>query len=159
MARSFDDALKAFSDSTKTMMEAAIECANLSIRQFAEHGDLSNAQRFVDAMPKNYNRKSAFLAWLVNFAPVKMEAGKLKKDSVRAANFEIDLDAAEAVAFYDFKPQAEIVNFDVDDVEKALAAIVRKFSNPEKAKPLNDKAKAKLAAVAKLAKIEIPAAA
>jgi hypothetical protein len=139
--RTFEQALDAFVKSGKAMMNAARECAEISITQFSEHGDLSKAQQFMDAMHKNYNRKDAFLRWLVTYAPVKLEGGKLKKDQSRED--VVNLEAALAKDFWDFKPQLEDINFTAADVFSAVERALKRL-HKDNVKAADDKASEQL---------------
>lgn len=130
----FDKALKGFVTSTTNSMKFARMCANLAISHFAEHGDVIYAQNFVDAMPKNYIRKAAFLKWLAAFSPVIMIDGKLAKDKADTA-VKFDVEEAHKVDFWDFAPDMEMVEFDQTDILKALKGALKKFENHEKYKP------------------------
>ena len=122
--RTFDQALNTFSRSIKTSMTAARECSNLAIEAFAEHGDLSLAQRFFDAMPNNYVRKTAFVEWMAHFSPVTFEKGKFTKDKSDDA-IEFDVPHAMLSAFWEWKPDAALALLlkDDDAFKKAMAFV------------------------------------
>ena len=126
MANKFDDTLAKFVRSTKDSMEAAWECAKMAITTFEEHGDLGQAQRFLEAMPKNYVRRAAFLKWLAAFSPVTMEKNKLIKDKAENAT-AFDLKAAFVKPFWDYAPDKEDVNWGTEDLKAQLKKLVARY--------------------------------
>jgi len=127
----FDALLKKFVSLTNGSMEAAQELANMSIRQFEEHGSLSYAQAFVDAMPRNYIRREAYLSWLGTYSPLTVggsakDGYNLSKDKGDEAT-DFNIGVAEAISFWEFKPIQEDVTFGSTDVVKALRGVIRKF--------------------------------
>lgn len=129
----FDKALKGFVTSTNNSMKFARMCANIAIKHFAEHGDVIYAQNFLDAMPKNYVRRAAFLKWLASHSPVIMVDGKLAKDKAETA-VAFNVEAAHAIDFWEFAPDMEVVEFDTTDILKALKGAIKKFENKERYK-------------------------
>lgn len=133
--QAFEKALNTFVTSTKATMEAAASCANLSIEIFAENGDLSQAQKFLDAMDKvgrNFVRRNAFLKWMGDHSPLAMKEGKLVKDKSDSAN-AFRLEAAVAVNFWDYDPpEADITDFTSENLAKALQAVINRYSNENK---------------------------
>lgn len=122
----FDTALSTFTSSINAAMEAALVCSNLAITQYVEHDNLNWCQRFLDAMPKNFSRRSAFLTWLASHSPITIEDGKLKKDkSDNAVKF--NLEAALAKPFWDFAPDKEDVVLTDADAFKRLMVAVKYF--------------------------------
>ena len=126
----FDTTLATFVKSTKDSMEAALACAIMALTTFKEHGDLGQAQRLLEAMPKNYVRRAAFLKWMAAFSPVTMEKGKLLKDKSEGAmsTDDIDLKAATVKPFWDFAPDKEDVNWGKDDLVSQLNNLVKRYS-------------------------------
>lgn len=145
----FDKALAVFISSTKTSMEAALQCSHLAIKYFEEHGDLGQAQRFIDAMPKNYVRRTAFLKWLAAHAPVTMEQGKLIKDKSDNA-IDWNVDAALIKPFWDFAPDKEDMHWGKDDLVAQINKLVKRYSG-DKYVANDDVATAALAKVASMA--------
>lgn len=134
----FHKRLDEFKSSTKTSMEAARDLANMGISKFAELnadgvicGDVTYCQKFLDAMPRNYNRVSAFIKWLQDHAPVKTE-GSLKdgyhliRDKSPDAQ-ELNLEGAISKPFWDYSPAKEDINYSADDVLKAAERVVSKY--------------------------------
>src|SRR3990167_8408874 len=115
----FTKTLKVFKSLTGKTMALARQLSEAAIGHFAEHGDLVYAQEFLDAMPKNYLRRVAFLKWLAAFSPIKMEGEKLLKDK-RPEAVEFNLDGAKKLPFWDFAPDPEQITFSYDDVIVAL---------------------------------------
>ena len=137
----FAQCLKLFSEATANSMKYAEICAMMALRHFADHGNLTYCQQFMDAMPKNYIRKTAFLKWLANFAPITMEKDKLLKDTSENA-VAFDLDGAEKTRFWEFAPDMEAIAFGPNDVINAIKAVIKKFENPKRSTPENDLASA-----------------
>ena len=122
----FDTRLATFVKSTKTSMAAALDCSIMAIEHFKAHGDLTYAQRFLDAMPKNYIRRAAFLKWLVAHAPITMESGKLIKDKSETA-IEFNIEGAKKQPFWEFAPEVDAVLVSFDDAMKKLHAALAFF--------------------------------
>lgn len=135
----FEAVLRLFVNATNTSKKHALTLSIMAIETFAEHGDLSKAQKFLDAMPQNFLRKQAFIAWLVNFAPVKLEKGKFTKDQKRGS-MKIDLAAAKVKAFWDFEPEKPIVNYGFDDVRTQVLRLVKRYENSERYKAKEESA-------------------
>lgn len=142
-ALTFDNALKGFVRTIKANMKFAEACAMLALEHFAEHGDTVYAQRFLDAMPKNYSRRQAYFSWLTAFSPIIMVGQKLVKDTSEHAS-RLDLDGARAITFWNFAPEAEIKDFSAEDLDNSLVSLVKRFMNEERQRPLDDAAKARL---------------
>jgi hypothetical protein len=132
----FEKALKGFVKATASSMKYALACSQLALTHFQEHGDLTPAQRFLEAMPKNYVRRAAFLKWLAAHAPVTMENGKLLKDKSDKA-IDFNLDGAFAKPFWEFAPDQEEVIFSKADVLAAFMATVKRFRK-DKTKPATE---------------------
>ena len=119
-------------------METARELANITISQFAEHGDLSYAQSFYDNMPKNYVRRAAYLKWMADHSPLSMANDQLSKDkSDDAAPFKVEV--ALLTSFWEYAPDPEQVHFGSNDVVVALKRTVAKFGK-ERYTAASDKA-------------------
>lgn len=135
----FETALSRFVKATKQSMTYARQCAELAIQHYSQHGDLSQCQKFLDAMPKNYTRRVAFLQWLAAHAPVTIADGKLLKDRGENA-IDFDLDGAMAKPFWDFAPEKPIVNFTAADLAEAVRKLIARYKNAEKMRPADDMA-------------------
>lgn len=142
----FEAALKRFTSATTSSMKYARICAELALRHFADHDDLRKCQLFLDAMPKNYTRKSAFVEWLVAHSPAELVDGKLQKDKGENAN-AFDLKGATAKPFWDYAPERPIQNFSAKDVIEALHRTIKKFENSKKYAPATPEAAARLATI------------
>lgn len=130
----FGKTLKTFSTTINKSMELALALSQDALAHFAAHGDTSRCQQFLDAMPKNYVRKAAFLKWLGAFSPIaKDENGKLVKDK-GATPKDFDLEGAAKLPFWDYAPDVEQVTFGYTDVVKSLEQAVAKFRNSKKYK-------------------------
>ena len=142
----FDVALSRFKTATRSSMKYAQICAEYSLRQFADHGNLNQAQAFMDAMPKNYVRRTAYLKWLAAHSPVTMQQGKLLKDvSDNAQPFNVE--EALKVTFWDFAPDQEQIVWEYDDVVIALNKAIKKFENSEKYAPRTEEDVARFEAI------------
>ena len=136
--QAFEKLLATFVKSTAQSMEAARELANMAIRQFEEHGDLSYAQSFLDAMPKNYIRRAAFIKWLGDHSPLSVEGETLTKDkSPDAAPFRVEV--AILTSFWEYAPDPEVISYGSDDVIAAMKRTVAKFGK-ERYHAASDKA-------------------
>lgn len=146
----FDVALQRFMRSTAVSMASARMCAEMAIRHFEAHGDLSLAQRFYDAIANgkanNYVRKAAFVKWLAAHSPVTMAGGIFKKDTKETA-VQFNVKKACEKSFWEYAPDPEAIVFEATDVVKMISNVVKRLSNDEKAKPLDDKAKEALSKV------------
>ena len=119
-------------------METARELANITISQFEEHGDLSYAQSFYDAMPKNYVRRAAFIKWMADHSPIVVSNDLFSKDkSDEAVGFRVDL--AHKTSFWEYAPDPEQVHFGSNDVVVALKRTIAKFGK-ERYTAASDKA-------------------
>lgn len=127
VASQFDKALHGFVRSTKDSMKYARLCAEMGIAHFAEHGNTIWLQRFMDAMPANYTRRQAYLRWLVAFAPIAMVKNKLVKDTSENAS-ALDVPGAVKKPFWEFAPEAPMVDFSADDLKAALVNLVKRYS-------------------------------
>lgn len=127
----FNTMLERFKSHTASAMEAALALSHMAIQQFAQHGNLSYAQKFLDAMPLNYARKGAFVEWLRDHSPLKVEgtlkAGyTLSKDKSPEANpFRVEV--ALATPFWEYMPEKETINFDEKDIVKAIKSTINKY--------------------------------
>lgn len=136
--KAFEALISSFKKSTAQSMADARELANLVIKQFEEHGDLSYAQTFLEAMPKNYIRRAAFLRWMSDHSPIKMDGDKLVKDKAPDA-VEFRVAVAIATPFWDYAPDPEDVNFGSQEVIKAMKATISRF-NKERMHPASARA-------------------
>lgn len=139
ISRTFEQVLKLFVTTTAKSMEYAREASQMALEHFQKHGDTGYLQRFLDAMPKNYTRREAYLKWLVDFAPVKMEQGKLLKVP-GSDHSAIDLAAAFKKAFWDHHPERDIENFTAENVVVGLQRVVKRYHNANRYKATDDNA-------------------
>jgi len=127
----FNRLLDLFEKATETSMDAALKLSHLAMKHFAVHGDLSYAQKFLDKMHVNYNRKAAFIQWMQAFSPVKTEGTLksgyvLKKDKSPTA-IAFNVEGALRVPYWDYAPPKEEINFDEKDVVSAIKTAINKF--------------------------------
>ncbi|HKI62893.1 MAG TPA: hypothetical protein VKA31_11420 [Mariprofundaceae bacterium] len=142
----FDYALKQFKSATTSSMKYARICAEMALREFADSGNLSQCQQFLDAMPKNYTRKAAFVQWVVDHSPLLLADGKFQKDKSDTAN-KLNIDGAMTKPFWDYVPEKPIINYSAKDVIEALERTIKRFDNSKKMHPATDDAVATLARV------------
>ena len=141
--KTFEKLLKAFTDATKTSMDAALELSHMAIKQFEQSGDVgvnSFAQRFLNAQNKNYNRIDAYLNWMKAHSPLQVD-GSLKdgytlskdKDKAKKAEAEgrdpFNMEGALAKPYWEFNKPTEGVVFGTSDVIKALKSALKKFGS------------------------------
>lgn len=137
----FNAALQTFSRSTKSSMNAAKVCAETALQHFHDHGDTVLCQRFVEAMPKNYGRKTAFLLWAKDHSPILQitetvedkKVQKLVKDRTEAA-IDWNLEAALEKPFWEYAPEKAQVAWGFDDVVKSITSALSKFEKSPKYK-------------------------
>ena len=127
----FNSLLDIFTRSINSSMEAALKLSHLAIVDFFEHGNLSYAQRFLDCMPLNFTRKTAFVEWMKDHSPLKVEGTlkegyKLSKDKAPDAS-PFNVEVAMKVPFWEYAPEKEAINFDEKDLIKALKTTINKF--------------------------------
>lgn len=125
----FDTRLIAFIKHTSASMTAANDCAVLSLIRFKDNGDLSQCQRFLDAMSntgKNYVRRTAYLKWLAAHSPIKFEGGKLLKDKDEDA-VAFNLEAAFSKPFWEFAPDQEEILLTHDGAFEKLMKTIKYF--------------------------------
>lgn len=147
----FDVALPLFKKSVEESMVHAKACADNAILHFEEYGDCTLLQRFYEAMPENYSRRSAFLKWAREHSPLASKGGKFYKDSGPNA---VPFNTATAVEtpFWDYTPDKVIETFASTDLIKAVDAIIKRF---EERPPKDDSASAALVSL-KNARAHIP---
>ena len=102
----FNDALLAFRKSNALSRAWARYCAEHSLMHFSQHGDVTYIQRFHDALTRNWNRRNAYVSWLVEFSPIAYDNGKFSKDKRENAK-PFNLTGALKEPFWDFKPEKE----------------------------------------------------
>ncbi len=122
----FNTELKSYVRVTKTAMKKARALSEFAIAHFESCGDLGPAQRFYDAMVRNYSRQPAFVKWLVAHAPVILENKKFSKDK-RDEAVDFDLIGAAKKPFWEFAPEQGITTYKIDDLDLAILATLKKF--------------------------------
>ena len=140
--------LDKFKKAASQTMKLALALANYSIVTFEKHGDLGAAQRFLDAMPKNFIRRAAYLKWLAAHSPLTMEQGQLKKDKSEDAT-AFDVEGALQVSFWDFAPDQEDIVFEGPTLVAELNRVIKKYKG-DKYAPKDDAAKDILAKAERL---------
>lgn len=127
----FETALKRFKNANKTAMTYARMCAEMGLAHFYKSGDLVYCQQFLDAMEQNWNRRVAYLRWLVDFAPIVMEDNILKKDKRPEAMKMTDetLAEAKAVAFWEYLPEVAPTSFGIDTIDARIRSVLKSFSS------------------------------
>lgn len=138
----FDKTLKLFVSSTKRSMLYARQLAEYSFDQFEQGGNLAPAQTFFDEMGKtgkNYVRRMAFIKWMADNSPLKIEKGKLTKDKSEDAT-PFNRKAAMATPFWEANPDPEQVPFSALIVTKRLKGVIKSLEG-ERYKAEDEKAK------------------
>lgn len=132
--RTFEEKLEAFKNATTRSKKYALECSQMALQHFADHGNVHYLQMFHDAMPKNYLRRNAFVKWAVDHAPLVWKESKFRKDldSTKA----VDLAKAFKTPFWDYNPENPITNYTSETVVEAFEKVIKKFDG-DKQKPLN----------------------
>lgn len=125
-AVTFDVALTRYKSNVKLAMQYARLCSEMAIDHFAKTGDITYCQRFFDAMPANYERRNAFVKWLVAHSPAKLEKGKFSKDKSESAS-PFDVAKAKAKPFWEFSPETPLTNFSAADLIKGVVLLVKRF--------------------------------
>lgn len=122
--KAIDTAIKSIASRGKTL-ERDIHVAAVSTLNHAElHGDVTLAQRLVEAVP-SLARKNALRDWFLAFGKFSYDE-KNKTLAYNKAGVTL-LDEAIATPFWDFKPEAPYVPFDMN------AAIQKLIQRAEKA--------------------------
>ncbi len=135
---SFDVALKEFIGSTAKSMSSARMATDLAIVHYFNTGDLSYCQRFLDAIPKNYVRRTAYLAWLNTYCPVTLNGDRLYKDKRNEAEVHFGSTAEHPMteeflglalnkSFWDHKPEPVVTDLEEADVIGNLLKGVNKL--------------------------------
>ena len=140
VVKTFEGVLAMFVKTQAVNMQAALDLSRMAIEHFAEHGDVLYAQRFFDAMSKNYVCRVAFVKWMMQFSPATFEAGKFSKDKSEGAK-AFDIPGALKVKFWDYAPDKEEQYFGNEDILKALKSTLNRFNKGKvdpKAKPVVD---------------------
>lgn len=122
----FDTALRTFVVAIKESMDAAKICSMLAITHYADTGNLNWCQKFLDAMPKNFTRRAAFLKWMAAHSPITFTDGKFKKDKGDKA-VEFDIEGAGKKSFWEFAPALEDIVLTDEDAFKKLMQSVKYF--------------------------------
>jgi hypothetical protein len=128
VTKKFEGLLKTFVESTNISQDAAEQLSWITIEEFERTGNLSLAQRFLEAMPENYIRRQAYLQWLADFSPLEMDGNVLKKDK-RSSARKFDVESAKAIKFWMHKKESKAVSFfSADSVVVAIEQAAGKFN-------------------------------
>jgi hypothetical protein len=128
------------------VMKLSREIGDDAILQFEEDGNLNKATMLANAIPTNFGRRTAYLAWLKAHAPVVVTHDKdkdiytLKKDKASTA-VPFNTEAALKVAYWDFAPDTSVKLFASSDVDKRIMGVIKSFEDESKNQPMNDKAR------------------
>jgi hypothetical protein len=139
--KTFLEMLEAFKTATSRSKKLALDCSQMALQHFADHGNVHYLQLFHDAMPKNFLRRGAFIKWACDHAPLVWKESKFRKDTSEAA-VTLDLARANKVAFWDYNPETPILNYNSDNVIAAFEAVIKRFDNGDKTKPADNAAQA-----------------
>lgn len=124
----FEAALTRFKGVQTNAKKYARMCSELAIVHFHEHGDLSQCQKFHDAIDRNFGRPVAFLLWLAKFSPVNIEKGHLTKDVSPDAK-PFDLEGAMKEPYWESEPNKEQITFSSDDVVVNLNRVIKRHES------------------------------
>lgn len=134
--QAFEAALKLYVKHQDGLKGSAMKCSMLALEHFINHGDVSLMIRFYEVMTDNLLRKTAFLVWCCDFAPVKVTSRrplKMSKDKSETAK-KPDLEGASKVLWWDHSPDPELEEYDASTVIKALHSVVSRYRKEEKFK-------------------------
>lgn len=113
---------------------AGVSC----LQHIAEHSNTTLLNDLVDALPKGA-RKHAFVEWALAYGNVSLLDKSLDGDQDKIAKGQVfkldrtktfDLDGAVANAWYNFKPEADLLT--AFDVHKAVAQLVKRVTKATK---------------------------
>jgi len=128
--KTFSELLAEFRDSQTKTHGLGVECAQMAYEAFQEHGNLTYATHFWNALKTNGD-KNGFMMWLTDFAPAKMVDGKFLKDKEKeAALGDKAWRKGEAFArsFYLYKQvKLEDKSFGADQIVDQVRRIVKRF--------------------------------
>lgn len=128
-AKTFEQLLALFVSSQKRAKEYASQCAEMALKHFEKHGDLSYCQKFHDAIDEKFGRRVVFLAWLRAYSPITIEKGQLKKDgSPDAPEFNVEKACSRPYWEHDLVPKEQIY-FGGDDVVTQINRVVSRFES------------------------------
>lgn len=108
----------------KAIQEAAIDV----IQHVALNNEASLACQLYQALP-NGSRRNALVAWMLEFAPIKVATGKNKEavPLLWAKDVELNLEGAETTLWYNFKKEKTLTQeFDLDAAFKTFMKRVAK---------------------------------
>jgi hypothetical protein len=156
-AATFKQALELFVGTTQASMAAAQLCANKSLVQFYQHGDLQYVYDFMTVIEENakhYVRRGAYVAWLCAHAPITVsDERKMVKDKSKDAVPLTEENITKAInkPFWEFKPETDAQVFGLLDIVKALRSLAKTRQNDKKFKAANKKAETAIDKVIELA--------
>lgn len=113
---------------------AGVSC----LQHIADHSNTTLLNNLVNALPKGA-RKHAFVEWVLQYGSVRTldrtneaDQDKIAKGQVFALDRskQFDLEGAIANAWYNFKPEADLLT--AFDAAKMVAAMMRKYNNAVK---------------------------
>lgn len=135
----FEKALSLYKRASDNSQKLARQCAQMALRLFLEHGNITQCQQFLDAIPANFQRRAAYVKWLMAFAPVSYEKGQLSVDKSEGSK-EANLDGALAVDWWDFAPDKEVIHFAKGDVIVQLERVVKRYTKSDNYKAKDEEA-------------------
>lgn len=132
---SFNSALKRWSVVTAESMDLARKLSEFAIRHFEAHHDPIYLQRFFDAMPLNYARRSAFLTWVRKYTKSEGKTDPKNKDRriilyKADSKVEWNIEAACKVPYWDDSPDKVVEEWD----DATVVKFVNRFMNVTKKK-------------------------
>jgi hypothetical protein len=112
-------------------MRLALELSKMALQHFHDHGDVAYIQKFHDAMPENYARRTAFKLWLRDNAPITMEGKKFLKDKDEDA-IEFNLERAFGKPFWEYAPEKETIVWKADTFITQLERDIKRYGSSDK---------------------------
>lgn len=119
-------------------LDTSIQLAGLSVLAHAsEHGDTTCADRLVLAMPKGA-RKLALVEWMLAYGQMRKLDQKQADEAARikeGATFKLDrtrtldMEAAQAKQWHEFKPEAAIAT--AFDAQAAVASLIARLKKAQ----------------------------
>lgn len=124
------------------------ECIVMALEHTFKHSDavyLNKMLKVIETEGKDYVRKTPFLRWCKDYAPVKMVEGIILFDKeANVAALKAKLPEAKATLWWRTEPEQVVNPFNSVLLFKALVSTAKKFQNEEKYKPENEASKAQL---------------
>lgn len=119
-AKTIEAKIKTIAASGKKLEALAHETACDILQHVEDHGDITLAEKLVEALP-SLARKNALKAWFLQFGKLNYNAEK--KRFTYAKGKVTDIEGGKAQPFWDFRPEPEFKPY---NLEKQLHALLKK---------------------------------